>query len=186
MATAAFKLLAALGHLGDPPTHPATAGHAPYVSRGGRWDAQGICAVWVELGLTPRERSEVSVTNARSCPPVTALVISLPADCVAGHEHLLALLQAGEFPLLSTIILVARAAPLAQRVEDESSLAARYQALAAARGLALRVCGQAAEHYGLRDPAARGYGVELTGFMELAALLERAAVRAGQERVLTW
>ena len=121
------------------------------------------------------------------CPPVTALVISLPADEVVGHEPLLNMLASGHFPELRAIILVARAAPLGQKVEPEATgLAARYQSMATQRGLKLMICGQAADHYGLREAAARGRGVELTGFMELAALLESEAVRAGRERVLVW
>lgn len=125
------------------------------------------------------------------CRPVTALVISLPADELAGHETLLSLLEAGQFPELSALILVARAAPLGKKVASDAKsqvavLAVRYQQVAAQRGLKLMICGQAADHYGLRAPEARGSGVELTGFMELAALLESKAVRSGQERVLVW
>ena len=123
-------------------------------------------------------------TEQVQCPPVTALVISLPADEMDGHEPLLDMLESGQFSELSAIILVARAAPLGQKVGTE--LAARYQAVAAQRGLKLMICGQAADHYGLRAPEARGCGVELTGFMELAALLASEAVRAGRERVLVW
>lgn len=139
-----------------------------------------------------KEWEQFGAAAPESIAPVQVAVIIKPADAISSHVILLERLERGEYPQLRQIVFLAHAAPLTQRVSASEELsgvpqlAQRYQALAAARGLKLLVCGQAAEHYGLRSAVARAEGVELTGFMELAALLEQEEVRAGRAQVLIW
>lgn len=124
-------------------------------------------------------------------PTVATVVVSLPAENVKGHECYLKMLESERYQQLKQIVLIARAAPLSKRVNKGdtdalSVLARRYQRWAKEHGVPLFVCGQAAEHYGLRDERARGEGVALTGFMELAAWLESEDVRSGRTQVLVW
>ena len=139
-----------------------------------------------------KEWEQSGAALPESTAPVQVAVIIQPAAAFSAQVSLLERLERGEYPQLQQIVFVAHAAPLTQRVppskelSEVAQLAQRYQALAAARGLKLLVCGQAAEHYGLRAAAARAEGVELTGFMELAALLEQEEVRAGRAQVLVW